>query len=270
MHVLRLRAALPASLLVAVLAGCATPKNPRDPLEPLNRAVYAFNHDLDRVALKPAALAYREVVPTPVRGGITSFFGNFRDVTTAINNLLQLKVAQAASDAGRVAINSTVGILGVFDVASRLGLQKHEEDFGQTLGRWGVADGPYLVLPLLGPSNARDAVGWVGDYFTDPEFYLIEDEPWTWIVFGTRVVNVRANLLEAERLLEQAAVDRYSFLREAYSQRRRNQIYDGNPPEPAPGARTPRRKTLKEMEQELELDEPPAPRPAPAGEGPMQ
>jgi phospholipid-binding lipoprotein MlaA len=160
-----------------------------------------------------------------------------------------------------------VGIFGVFDVASRIGLQKHEEDFGQTLGRWGFAEGPYLVLPLLGPSNARDAVGWVGDYFTDPEFYLIEEDPWTWIVFGTRVVNVRSNLLEAERLLEQAAVDRYAFLREAYLQRRRNQIYDGNPPEAAPGQDTPRRKTLKEMEEELELDEPPAQPAPPAGEG---
>jgi phospholipid-binding lipoprotein MlaA len=270
MHVPPPRAAFLVLLLVAALAGCATAKNPRDPLEPLNRTIYAFNQDLDRVALKPAALVYREVVPTPVRGGVTSFFGNFRDVTTAINNLLQLKVKQAASDVGRVAINSTVGILGVFDVASRLGLQKHEEDFGQTLGRWGVKDGPYVVLPLLGPSNARDAVGWVGDYFTDPEFYLIEEDPWTWIVFGTRVVNVRTNLLEAERLLEQAAVDRYSFLREAYLQRRRNLIYDGSPPDAPPGGQAPRRKTLKEMEEELELDEPPAQPPAPAGEGAMQ
>jgi phospholipid-binding lipoprotein MlaA len=110
----------------------------------------------------------------------------------------------------------------------------------------------------------------VGDYFTDPEFYLIEEDPWTWIVFGTRVVNVRSNLLEAERLLEQAAVDRYSFLREAYLQRRRNLIYDGSPPDAPPGGQAPRRKTLKEMEEELELDEPPAQPPAPAGEGTMQ
>ena len=269
MHVPAPRAAYIVPFLAAALAGCATPKNPRDPLEPFNRTVYAFNRDLDRVALKPGALAYREVVPLPVRGGITSFFGNFRDVTTAINNLLQLKIGQAASDVGRVAINSTVGIFGAFDVASRLGLQKHDEDFGQTLGRWGFKSGPYLVLPLLGPSNPRDAVGWVGEYFTDPEFYLIEDNPENWIVFGTRVVNVRANLLEAEELLEQAAVDRYAFLREAYLQRRQNLIHDGNPPD-APGTEAPRRKTLKELEEELELDEVPLEPPAPGSEGAPQ
>jgi phospholipid-binding lipoprotein MlaA len=270
MHVPAPRAAYIVPFLAAALAGCATPKNPRDPLEPFNRTIYAFNHDLDRVALKPAALVYREVVPTPVRGGITSFFGNFRDVTAAINSLLQLKLKRAVSGAGRVAINSTVGIFGAFDVATRLGLEKQEEDFGQTLGHWGVKDGPYLVLPLLGPSNARDAVGWVGDYFTDPEFYLFEEAPANWLVLGTRVVNLRANLLEAERFLDEAALDRYAFLREAYLQRRRNLIYDGNPPDAPDGTQAPRRKTLKEMEEELELDEPPVQSPAPAREGTTQ
>ncbi len=269
MHVLLYRAAYLVPFLAAALAGCATPKNPRDPLEPFNRTIYAFNHDLDRVALKPAALAYREVVPLPVRGGITSFFGNFRDVTAAINSLLQLKVKRAAAGAGRVAINSTVGIFGAFDVATRLGLEKHDEDFGQTLGHWGVKDGPYLVLPLLGPSNARDAVGWVGDYFTDPEFYLFTESPENWLVFGTRIVNVRANLLEAERLLDEVAIDRYAFVREAYLQRRRNQIYDGNPPDAPGGTQAPRRKTLKELEEELELNEPPVP-PARPSDGPPQ
>jgi phospholipid-binding lipoprotein MlaA len=269
MHVPAPRAAYIVPFLAAALAGCATPKNPRDPLEPLNRTIYAFNHDLDRVALKPGALAYREVVPLPVRGGITSFFGNFRDVTAAINSLLQLKVKRAVAGAGRVAINSTVGIFGVFDVATRLGLEKYDEDFGQTLGHWGVKDGPYLVLPLLGPSNARDAVGWVGDYFTDPEFYLFEESPENWLVFGTRVVNVRANLLEAERLLDEAALDRYTFLREAFLQRRRSLIYDGNPPDAPGDTQTPRRKTLKELEEELELDEPPVP-PAPPSDAPPQ
>src|SRR5687767_2673213 len=164
----RLPACLAALLSVLVLSGCATARNPKDPLEPLNRSVYQFNQTIDRLALKPVAKGYRAAVPVPVRGGLTNVFGNFRDVTTAVNNLLQLKVSTAASDVARVAVNSTVGILGVFDVASRIGLSKHDEDFGQTLGRWGVPDGPYLVLPLFGPSNARDSVGLIGDYFTDP------------------------------------------------------------------------------------------------------
>ena len=248
-------AALTALLSLANLAGCATAQNPKDPLEPFNRKVYQFNETIDRLALKPVAKGYRAAVPVPVRGGVTNVFRNFRDVTTAVNNLLQLKVGTAISDVARVAVNSTVGILGVFDVASRVGLEKHDEDFGQTLGRWGVPDGPDLVLPLFGPSNVRDSVGWIGDFYTDPEFYLITESPATWIFFTTRVVNVRANLLEAERLLDGVALDRYSFLREAYLQRRRNLIYDGNPPpESTPGTDAPRRKTLRELEEELGLD----------------
>jgi phospholipid-binding lipoprotein MlaA len=239
----------------ATLSGCATAKNPKDPLEELNRSTYEFNQTVDRYALKPAAKGYRKVVPTPVRGGITNVFGNFRDVTSAINNLLQFKVGTALSDVGRVALNSTVGIFGVFDVASRVGLEKHDEDFGQTLGVWGVPEGPYIVLPLFGPSSARDSVGLIGDYFTDPEFYLVIDSPENWIIFGTRIVNLRANLLEAERLLDQAALDRYAFLRDAYLQRRRSQVLDGNlPRDEGKGGEAPRRKTLRELEEELELE----------------
>jgi phospholipid-binding lipoprotein MlaA len=243
-------------ILAVALTGCATARNPRDPLEPLNRSIYRFNEAVDKAVLKPVAKGYRAVVPTPVRGGVTNVFGNFRDVTSAVNNLLQLKVPRAASDVGRIAVNSTVGILGVFDVASRIGLEKHDEDFGQTLGHWGIVDGPFLMLPFLGPSNFRDSVGLVGDYFTDPEFYLFNHAPESYIVFGTRVVNLRANLLELEGVLDQAALDRYSFLRDAYLQRRRNQVYDGNPPEARGEDAGPRRKTLKEMEEELGLDEP--------------
>ena len=261
MHALRSRLAPLGCLLLlcALASGCATTPEGRkgpDPLEPMNRYFHGFNRAADRVVLKPLAIAYSEVLPPPVRGGVTNFFGNFRDVTTAINNLLQLKVPRAASDLGRIAINSTVGILGFFDVASRLGLEKHDEDFGQTLGRWGLGTGPYLVLPFLGPSTARDSLGWVGDYFTDPESYLFNHTPESYIVFGTRVINLRANLLAVEGILDQAGLDRYAFLRDAYLQRRRNQVYDGNPPELQEQEGAPRRKTLKEMEQELELDEP--------------
>jgi phospholipid-binding lipoprotein MlaA len=243
-------------VFIVLCAGCATARDPRDPLEPINRGVFKFNDALDRAVTKPVAQGYRAVVPPPVRGGITNFFGNFRDVTTAVNNLLQLKIPRAASDVGRVLINSTVGILGFFDVASRLGLEKHDEDFGQTLGHWGMGPGPFLMLPFLGPSTARDTVGLVGDYFTDPEFYIFNHSPENYIVLGTRVINLRANLLAVEGLLDQEGLDQYAFLRDAYLQRRRNQIYDGNPPELQNEPGTPRRKTLKEMEEELELDQP--------------
>ena len=251
-------------LLAIMATGCAGTRNPADPWEPVNRTVFAFNEDLDRVAVKPLATAYSEVMPPPVRVGVTNFFGNFRDFTTAVNSFLQLKIPRGFSDTARVLVNSTVGILGVFDVASRVGLEKHNEDFGQTLGYWGAGTGPYMVLPLFGPSTVRDTVGLVGDYFTDPEFFLINEAPANYIVFTTRLVNVRANLLQLEGVLNQAALDRYAFVRDAYLQRRFNQVHDGNPPqvEPEDGA-PPHRKTLKELEEELglepEMEEPIAP-----------
>jgi len=242
--------------LTSLSAGCASKGNPRDPLEPMNRSIYQFNEHFDRVFLKPAAIAYTTVTPPPVQGGITNFFGNFRDVTTGVNNLLQAKVSAGFSDFGRVLINSTIGMFGVFDVASRLGLKKHSEDFGQTLGVWGVHDGPYLVLPFLGPSTARDAGGLIGDYLTDPEFFLFNDPPLNHIVFITRAVSVRADLLESEELFNAAAIDRYSFLRDAYLQRRHTLINGGRAPRGEEPGTPPRRKTLKEMEEELDADEP--------------
>ncbi|MCC7548865.1 MAG: VacJ family lipoprotein [Burkholderiales bacterium] len=243
------------ALCVLSLVGCASGPNPQDPWEQWNRNMYEFNQTVDKVALKPVAKGYRKVVPPPVRGGVTNFFGNFHDITSAVNNLLQFKLGKALSDVGRVVVNSTAGLFGVFDIATPLGLEKHDEDFGQTLGHWGIASGPYVVLPFLGPSTVRDTAGWAGDYFTDPEFYIFEGDALGWAVFGTRIVNLRANLLDAERLLDQAAIDRYAFLRDAYLQRRMSQIHDGNPPpgESADGA--PRRKTLKELEEELGVDD---------------
>jgi len=244
-------------LIAAVCEGCSS-ANPRDPLEPVNRSIYKFNDGWDKVVSQPVAEGYKAVLPPPVRNGVSNFFGNWRDTTTAINNLLQFKLGHAASDVGRIIVNTTVGFFGVFDVASRLGLEKHEQDFGLTLGNWGIGNGPYLVLPFLGPSTVRDTVGYVVDIYTDPEMYLVTSSPATYIVLGTRIVNVRANLLEAGQVFEQAAVDRYAFLRDAYLQRRRSQMYDGNPPLdiPGDGDGAPRRKTLKQMEQELDLDEP--------------
>ncbi|MGH8622982.1 MAG: MlaA family lipoprotein [Burkholderiales bacterium] len=238
-------AVLCGAVSLSLLGGCASTGNPRDPLEPLNRAVYTFNDGVDHLLIKPAAEFYRAVLPDFMRTGISNFFSNINDVIVAVNNLLQFKLAQAGSDVARVLLNSTVGVLGLFDVATEIGLEKHNEDFGQTLGYWGIGDGPYLVLPFLGPSSARDTVGWVGDFYAWPISY-VEDDGTRYILIGMRVITLRADLLEATRILETAALDPYEFVRDAYLQRRRNLVYDGKPPldaddiedvkpEPAPG-----------------------------------
>ena len=238
----RLRAAvLCGALSLSLLGGCATTGNPRDPLEPLNRAVYTFNDGVDALLVKPAAEFYRFIVPEFARTGVSNFFSNINDVIVAVNNLLQGKVAHAASDVGRILVNSTVGVLGLFDVATGLGMEKHHEDFGQTLGYWGIGDGPYLVLPLLGPSNVRDAVGWYGDAYIWPISY-IDDDHTRYAVIAFRFVTVRADLLEASRILETAALDPYEFVRDAYLQRRRNQVYDGKPPPDADDFEDPKPK----------------------------
>jgi phospholipid-binding lipoprotein MlaA len=228
---LRLRALL-ACVCVAslLLGGCATNGNPRDPLEPMNRVIYKFNDGVDNLVLRPFATFYQGVVPPPIRTGINNWFSNINDVIVALNNLLQGKMPDAINDVGRILVNSTLGMFGVLDVATELGVEKHNEDFGQTLGRWGLGDGPYIVLPLLGPSSVRDTAGWVGDAYTWPISYL--DPHWQRnALIGLRFITIRADLLEASQILETAALDPYEFVRDAYLQRRRNQVYDGNPPE---------------------------------------
>lgn len=223
-------------VMVVVLGACAsTQQNERvariDPLEPMNRTVFTFNENLDQYVVKPAAEAYKFVLPDTVRRGVTNFFSNIGDIFVAANNLLQAKPKEAASDIGRFLVNSTIGILGFFDVATDLGLDKHSEDFGQTLGVWGLSDGPYVVLPLFGPSTIRDTVGLAVDLKTDFVLntnQLNSDERIG--VTAVRVLDKRANLLDAGQLLEDAAFDKYSFLRDSYLQRRRNQVYDGDPP----------------------------------------
>jgi phospholipid-binding lipoprotein MlaA len=226
-------------LLAATLAGCATNgteyRDPRDPLESFNRAMYQFNDGLDRAIIKPVAEGYKAVVPTPVDKGITNFFANLSDVRSAANNLLQLKVTRAASDVGRVLINTTVGVLGFVDVATNMNIPRYNEDFGQTLGVWGVSSGPYLVLPLFGPSSGRDAVGTVVDWYADPVNY-VDPDGLRWGLSAIRVVDRRADLLGASRVLEEAALDPYRFVREGYMQRRENDVFDGNPPEKAEAA----------------------------------
>ena len=147
------------ALFMSLLGGCAMGRNPADPLEPLNRGVYQFNEAVDNAIVKPVAQVYRAVIPQFVRSSVSNFFANINDVIVALNNLLQGKFTAAYSDFGRIAINSTLGLGGLFDIASEAGIEKHEEDFGQTLGYWGIGNGPFLMLPVLGPSTVRDSVG---------------------------------------------------------------------------------------------------------------
>lgn len=215
--------------IVFTLAGCATSGDPRDPLEPLNRGIYTFNDKVDEVLMKPVAKGYRAVLPKPVRTGVGNFFSNIDDALIAVNNLLQFKFHNAASDVARIIANTTFGIGGLFDVATSFGLEKHNEDFGQTLGYWGIGDGPFLMLPLLGPSNVRDTVGLVAYYKLDPVLNL-NHIPTRNTLSALRVIDRRARLLDAEKILDEAALDPYTFLRDAYIQQRRNLIHDGNPP----------------------------------------
>lgn len=205
-----------------------------DPFEGFNRAMYTFNDKFDRYLLKPVAKGYRAVTPAPVRTGVSNFFSNLREPMVMLNNALQGKFTDAASDLGRFVTNSTVGVLGVFDVAKHIGLERHNEDFGQTLGTWGVKEGPYLVLPLFGPSNLRDGVGIVVDQYSYPPMYMGEQST-AWKLYATGTVDTRSRLLDAGDILEQAAgEDPYIFVREAYRQRRRSLVSDGTAAAPPP------------------------------------
>lgn len=209
------------------LTGCASSHNPKDPLEPLNRGIYKLNDGLDRVILKPVAQAYSTVVPSPVQNGVHNFFSNLDDVVVTLNDLLQLKFSQAASDGGRFLINSTFGVLGLFNVADKL--EKHHEDFGQTLGYWGVGNGPYLMLPLLGPSTLRDGAGSLMDAVPNP-INQIKPTRARNQTMVSKAIKGRAELLEQEKVMDDAIIDRYSFIRDAYLQHRESDVYDGNPP----------------------------------------
>lgn len=213
-----------------LLSGCAANGDPRDPMEPMNRAIHSFNETVDDVALKPLAKGYVAVTPSPVRSGVRNFFSNLDDVVILANNVLQLKPEAATSDLLRIAFNSTLGFLGILDIASEMGLRKHNEDFGQTLGYWGVDTGPYFVMPLLGPSTIRDTAGWAVDsFYIDPVGYLDDDEA-RWATNSVRLVARRADLLDAKRAIDAAALDGYEFSRDLYLEHRRAQIYDGTPP----------------------------------------
>ncbi|MCX7896986.1 MAG: VacJ family lipoprotein [Rhodocyclaceae bacterium] len=220
-------------LVLAVwLTGCASTGNPKDPLEGFNRAMFAFNEGLDTVLIKPVAKGYDAALPAPVKTGVTNFFGNVADLFIGVNNFLQGKPQEAVGDWGRVLINTTIGLLGLFDVATELGLEKHEEDFGQTFGRWGAPPGAYVVWPFFGPRTLRDTVGLILDVKTDP-IANIGDIRTRNSLLALRIIDQRADMLPADRVIEEAALDKYAYVRDGYLARRRHLVFDGNPPREA-------------------------------------
>lgn len=218
-------------LISLVASGCATTQTGEvsDPLEPINRGIYAFNEKADEYVIKPVAKGYRWITPAFVDRGISNFFSNLDDVVVFVNDVLQFKFNQAASDGGRFLVNSTIGILGFIDVATDMGMPKHNEDFGQTLGAYGVGPGPYLVIPILGPSNLRDAFGSYADTYVDPIYY-IEDYDARMATLALKGIDLRADNISTKNIIDEAALDSYSFVRSGFMQRRNYLIYDGNPP----------------------------------------
>lgn len=235
----RARPLVTLAVAVPLLAGCATTLNDvrggpgakLDPWENWNRKVFAFNEALDENLLKPVATAYSNVVPEPIRRGVDNFFGNFADAWSAVNNFLQGKGTAGVYDVMRVGTNTVFGLLGVLDVATEVGLEKTREDFGQTLGVWGMGTGAYIVWPLFGPSSVRDTIGLPLDMAASPSS-VINDGATRYSLTALNVINTRSNLLGATRVLDDIALDKYNFVRDAYLQRRRSLVFDGNEPPP--------------------------------------
>ena len=222
-----------ASAVLGLFTACASgpTASPSDPFEPMNRSIDRFNTALDEAALKPLATAYKTHTPDPVRTGVRNFFSNLGDVWSVLNNVLQLKPKQALETSARVAVNTVFGLLGVIDVASDMNLERNKEDMGQTLGYWGMPPGPYLVLPLLGPSTLRDAGGTVVEITVGDPINQIND-PWAYGgVFGLRLLDRRASYLQAGDMLNEVALDKYTFTRQVWLQKRRSDVYDGDPPD---------------------------------------
>ncbi len=241
-----------------LLSSCASVTAPdkRDPWESFNRSVDAFNQDFDRSIGRPVAESYKDYTPDIVQTGVSNFFSNLDDVLVTLNDLLQFKFKQAASDFTRFAFNTTAGLFGLIDVSSHMDLPKHHEDFGQTLGTWGVGIGPYLVLPFLGPNTVRGTTGLVADWQVDP-VYDINDTEARWSAIILRAVDTRARYLETTKLIEKSGIDPYVFTRNAYLQHVENAVYDGHPPKPKIEA--PSKSDLEleqELDKELQLDTP--------------
>jgi len=219
-------------MALVALQGCATVANPdpRDPMESFNRAMFGFNDKVDAAVIKPVAKGYRAVTPDWLRKGVGNFFNNLEDVWSAVNNALQGRGQEFGDSVGRVMVNTTVGLLGVFDVASDLNIERRTADFGQTLGRWGVPPGPYVVLPIMGPRTLREVAALPVDLQGELVYNIGDQDTRTWLPI-LDAVDLRAKYLNASDVLEGAALDSYTFRRDAYLQRQRNIQYDGNPPE---------------------------------------
>jgi phospholipid-binding lipoprotein MlaA len=238
-------------LPVLLLAGCAAAPqkpDPRDPLERFNRSMFAFNDAVDRTVARPVAKAYVKVAPRFVRTGVSNVFNNLNTLGTAVNDVLQGKMKQAGRDSARFLMNSTLGLGGLFDPASAAGLELNDEDFGQTFGKWGMKPGPYLMLPLLGPSTFRDSFGKLADQFTYPVYWL-EDDSTRLIIRGVSLLDMRADLLDLDEQLDQS-YDRYAFVRNAWLSRREFQVKDGEVDDAS-------------FELEEGMEEEPAPEPPP-------
>jgi phospholipid-binding lipoprotein MlaA len=218
------------SLSLLAQTGCAVNGDPRDPLEKVNRSIHSFNDSLDRAVLKPVAKGYEAITPVFARTGVRNFFSNLDDVTVLANDILQLKLEQTSRDFLRLTFNTTFGLFGLLDIASEMGLQKHNEDFGQTLGYWGAGPGPYLVLPFLGPSDLRDTGGYIVDSASTDLVASQNKIATRNTLSATRLISRRSELLAAKQVVDEAALDNYEFTRDFYLQRRRGLVYDGTPP----------------------------------------
>ena len=221
--------ALGGLLALAGIGNTIAEENPHDPYEGFNRSMFAVHEVIDKYAAKPVAQVYDNTVPLPVKAGVGNFFGNVGELWVGVNSALQGKFGDAGVDLGRLLINSTVGIFGLFDVASELGLERHDEDFGQTMAVWGAGSGGYLFWPVIGSRTVRDTLGWGVDIMGDPVGY-VDSIPVRNSLRGLRIAAIRASLLPADKVVEEAALDKYAYIRDAYLQRRRNQIFDGRPP----------------------------------------
>ena len=217
------------ALACALLAGCATTQSRVDPFEPWNRAMYQVHEAVDGALIKPIAEGYVRSAPAPVRASVSNFFGNIDDLFSGINHVLQGKKERAGDDFGRVLLNSTFGLAGLFDPASEMGITKDKTDFGITFGKWGAPQGPYIFVPLFGPTTVRDGTGWLVRIYANP-IGSIGDVRLRNSLYGLNYLDTRAQLLSAEGVLEAAALDKYRYLRNAYLRARRYQVYDGKPP----------------------------------------
>jgi phospholipid-binding lipoprotein MlaA len=219
--------------LFLLLGACATTGtgDPRDPYEGFNRGVYSFNQAVDKAVFDPLGKLYQAITPGIVDKGVTNFFSNLGDIAVVVNDLLQFKINQALSDASRFIFNSTIGLLGFFDVSSHMSLPKHDEDFGQTLATWGIGSGPYLIVPFFGPATVRDATGLVVDAgVLNPVFY-IDDDALKASLLSLNYIDFKADLLSAKKLIKDASIDEYEFVKNAYFEKRDSLIQDRETPD---------------------------------------